>query len=94
MPYEFSKDPYAQTSAGLNGIPGKLEAVTPSDTTDFTTYKRGLMVIVGGNVNFLPAQNDDGDTVTMTSLASGDIIQCRVRRVLAAGTTATVRAIP
>lgn len=53
--------------------------------------EKGATLYVGGpgDVRFIPENNDDGETVTITVDVPMFIDQVTVRRVLASGTTAT-----
>jgi hypothetical protein len=94
--YDATKDPYSNSvdtdpeSFGASGA-----AVTPSDTVDFTTYPKAIVVTAAGNLVILPAKNaDDGShKITFTSAPVGFIPPYRVRRVFSTGTTASVATI-
>lgn len=61
--------------------------ITPSATDDIPGGPvRWIDVLTAGNVSFVDAR---GNTVTLTGLPAGYAIKCVVKRVLAAGTTAT-----
>lgn len=70
----------------------KAIAVTPSDTEDLPggTALRGLYVTATGNVVF---HDGSGVTNTLTAVAANTHIDIQAKRVLATGTTATVRAL-
>lgn len=89
MPYDGGKDPYYSGGESLYGQGRKMVAVTPSDDTDLATYAKGLLIKGAGNIEFLPAMNDDADTVVMTVTDNYLLVACVVRRVLATNTTAT-----
>lgn len=61
-------------------------AVTPSDTTAFTQFTRGLYIGGAGDVAVQTASND---TPTFVGVLAGTILPVRVYRVLSTGTTAT-----
>lgn len=93
--YDQTKDPYA-TFAAAPGLFGRTAAaVTPSDTVDFTSYPKAIVVTVTGNLVVLPlkAADDGAHLVTFTGMAAGFVVPFRVRRVLATGTTASLAAI-
>jgi hypothetical protein len=94
MAYDKTKDP----SAGNPYISGRRKGarhpkgltVTPSDTVDLASYAAGLVVITAGNIKYIPSQNADADTITVTAAPVGFIIPHQVRRVFATGTTGAV----
>jgi hypothetical protein len=90
MPYDASKDPYATTTPGINGLGRRARAVTPSDTDDLQQYTR-IQCLTSGNVAVIPIMNDDNDPVAYVGLAAGAVLPVWVRRVMSTGTTATVR---
>lgn len=66
-------------------------SVTPSDTVNLTmpsgtSFTKGIYVGVAGD---LKVDMADGSTITFTNLASGVVHPLSVKRVYAAGTTAT-----
>ena len=94
MAYDKTKDP----STGNPYVSGRRKAarhpkgvlVVPSDTVDLTSYAAGMVVITAGNIKYLPSQNLDADTITVTAAPVGFIIPHQVRRVFATGTTGAV----
>jgi len=67
--------------------------VTPSDDNDIElSPAQGLLVTAAGDVVFVCADDADDNTTTITGCQVGDFINFAVRRVLATGTTATVKA--
>lgn len=69
-------------------------AVEPSDSADLPGGPvKAIVLITDGDVSFVPPGNADNDPVTFTGRAAGFIPPFVVRRVLATGTTATVRTI-
>jgi hypothetical protein len=62
------------------------EAVTPSDTVNFTYMSRGLYVGTGGNIAVVMIS---GDTVTFTNVQDGSILPIKVMRVNSTNTTAS-----
>jgi hypothetical protein len=68
-------------------------AVVPSDTVDFTSYPRSVIVTVAGTVSALPLKNADASFVNFGSLAIGTVIPFRVRRINATNTSATLVAM-
>ncbi len=97
MAYDSTKDPNkgnnysASRRRGSRATKGK--AITPSDTVDLTSYASGIVVVTAGNLKFLPAGNDDADTITITGATVGYVPPFQVRRVFATGTTASVASI-
>lgn len=61
-------------------------AVTPHDSTDFTTWTRALYVGGAGNV---AAVTFDGTAVTFVAVPAGSILPLQCRRVNSTNTTAT-----
>jgi hypothetical protein len=61
-------------------------AVTPSDGTDLTNVTRALFIGGAGNLVVI---DQSGNTTTFTGVLAGTILQLRVTRVKATGTTAT-----
>jgi len=90
MPYDAAKDPYATSRAMPMGFSKKGRVVTPSDGTDIEPYPRGIQVVAAGNLVYIPAGNADADAITVTGAPVGYTPPHQVRRVKAAGTTATV----
>ncbi len=94
MPYDKTKDPATGNpySAGRRKAARHPKGVTivPSDTVDLASYAAGLVVVAAGNVKYIPSQNADADTITVTGATVGMIIPHQVRRVFATGTTATL----
>lgn len=83
---------------GFNANPGsfgsKGVAITPSDSTDLPSGPvKAVTVIVAGNLSIVPTGNANGDPINYVGVAIGFIPPYQVRRVLATGTTATVRTI-
>jgi hypothetical protein len=71
----------------------RAELVSPSDATNLPRgVCWGLLCAVAGNVAFVPVDNALNDPVTLPVVA-GQIIPCFTIRVMATGTTATMRAL-
>lgn len=93
MPYDASKD--------INNFPGpsghtfgrKSRAVTPSDTVDLDPYAKGVSCLTDGNIAVIPIEADDADVVAYTGVQAGFEPPFQVRRVMATGTTCTVRTV-
>lgn len=94
--YDSSKDSLKNFSAAASQ-PGNLgtnsNAVTPSDTVDFTTYPKGIVVTAAGNLVVLPLKGTDGTYITFTGVPAGFVVPFRVRRVMSTNTTASVATI-
>ncbi|TIW21456.1 MAG: hypothetical protein E5V63_29300 [Mesorhizobium sp.] len=67
--------------------------ITPNDDADLDTVSKGLVVLISGTLVFIPADNEDNETLTYGTLPVGAVVPYFVRRVLATGTTATVASI-
>ena len=81
-------------SGSLTTYGRRSRAITPSDTVDLPNGPvKSLIVTADGDVSFLPVDNPDDDPVTITGLSVGNDVPFIIRRVLATGTTATVRTI-
>ncbi len=94
MAYDKTKDPstgnpYTSSRRKAARHP-KGVTVVASDTVDLAAYAAGLVVITAGNIKYLPSQNADADTITVTAAPVGFIIPHQVRRVFATGTTGAV----
>lgn len=61
--------------------------VVPSDSVELSLVTKALYVGTGGHVAL--QANDSAGAVTFRNLPSGAILDVRVRKVLATGTTAT-----
>ena len=61
-------------------------AITPSDVADLAAETRGLWVGGSGDLSVVLAS---GDEVVLAGAVGGSVLPLRVRRVKAAGTTAT-----
>lgn len=61
-------------------------AITPSDSTDFSTAVRGIYVGVGGDVVVVCKE---GGAVTFKNAVAGSVIPIRATRVNSTSTTAT-----
>lgn len=96
--YDPTKDPYVSFSVNAEAFGNNSAAVTPSDTVDFISYPKGIIVtsIAGGaNLVVLPLKATDDGTklVTFTGVSVQFIVPFRVRRVMSTGTTASVATI-
>lgn len=96
--YDSTKDLYANFSPNAETIGNNSAVVTPSDTVDFTSYPKAIIVtsVAGGaNLVVLPlkAPDDGAHLVTFTGVSVQFIPPFRVRRVMATGTTASIATI-
>lgn len=93
--YVQTNDPYAGFGFGTDSRGENAVAVATSDTVDFSTYPKGIVVTVAGNLVVLPlkAPDDGSHLITFTAAPAGFIVPFRVRRVMATGTTASSAAI-
>jgi hypothetical protein len=76
----------------VTGYPSCAKAITPSDSADLTDFGGAAVAMFvraesAGAISVIPAGNDVANTVTFT-LAAGEFVPCRVRRVRVTGTTA------
>lgn len=67
--------------------------ITPADGADMATVAKGLYVLAGGTVAFIPVDNEDDEILTTADLPAGAIVPYYVRRVLSTGTSATLATI-
>ncbi|HBF32660.1 hypothetical protein [Rhizobium sp.] len=81
---------YKNAGGALQDQARKLQAVTPG-SADFPLVAKGLLVLAAGDVTFIPVDNSDTETFTITGLAAGQYIPVITRRVTSA--TATVAAV-
>lgn len=87
--YDANRD--GQRLAATSALSGCRSGfvVTPSDTVDLLHYAKAIRVGADGDVCFIPVNDADGATLTVT-LKAGDVFDMfQIRRVLATGTTAT-----
>jgi hypothetical protein len=89
--FDITKDPYRY--GGELQVNKSSVAVTPSDTVDFASYPRSVVVTVAGTVSALPLKNADASFVNFGSLAIGTVLPFRVRRINATNTSATLIAL-
>lgn len=80
-------DTFATHSAGLDSPAFDAAAVTPHDTNDLAFTARALYVGTGGDVPAI--LKADATSVTFRNVPAGSILPVSVKRVLAAGTTAS-----
>lgn len=87
-----AQDPWNKTpdesSFGRKGT-----QIEPADGADMETVAKGLYVLTGGTVAFIPADNADDEILTTDELPAGAIVPYYVRRVRSTGTTAVVATI-
>ena len=80
-------DVFSNHESGLNSPAQNAAAVTPNDSTDLTTFARGLYV--GGAGDVVVDMVGSGSTITFAGVAAGTILPIRVSRVRSTSTTAT-----
>jgi len=93
MAYNPASDPYAARSVPVESQARGTFPITPSDTVDFTTYAKALLVTAAGTVSILPVANyamASTTAVPLGNLPVGYVIPIQVARVFNTGTTATV----
>lgn len=88
MPYDVTKDK-GRTPDVASQPATKAVAVTPSDSTDLTTYAKAIYVGGAGNIAVIMKYNSADTGVTFNGVTAGTVLPIQVRRVLATGTTAT-----
>lgn len=92
MPFDANKMP-GFLRGGDDNYSGYGAEITASDSADQLTprgtYYKYFMASTAGDVVYVPLMNDDADSLTVT-LAAGQVLQARARRIEATGTTATV----
>lgn len=93
--YVSANDPYANLAFNAETLGANSVAVVPSDTVDFASYPKGIVVTNGGNLVVLPlkAADDGNHLITFTAVTVQFIVPFRVRRVMATGTTASCATI-
>jgi hypothetical protein len=80
------------TRITVTGYPSCARVVTPNNSVDLQDFGGNSVAMhiraeAAGTIAVVPAGNDIGDTVTFT-LAAGEFVPCRCRRVLVTGTSA------
>jgi hypothetical protein len=93
--YQSANDSFSNFGNSLDSFGRNSAVVVPSDTVDFTSYPKGIVVTSPGNLVVLPltAVDDGGHLVTFTGISAGFIVPFRVRRVMNTGTTASCATI-
>lgn len=93
--YDATKDSYTPFSKNPGGLGLNSAAVSKSDTVDFTSYPKGIVVTATGDLVVLPlkAADDGAHLITFSSAPCGFIVPFRVRRVQSTGTTASTATI-
>lgn len=76
----------------VTGFPSCARTIAPNNATDLQNFEGEAVSMYvraesAGTIAVIPAGNDNANTVTFT-LAAGEFVPCRVKRVLATGTTA------
>jgi hypothetical protein len=94
--YVLANDPYvAGWPADIDALGNNSAAVTPSDTVDFASYPKAILVVAAGSLVVLPlkAPDDGAHLITIAHVEPQFIVPFRVRRVMATGTSASVVAV-
>lgn len=93
--YTQANDPYDGFGFGTDSRGVNALAVTTSDTVDFASYPKAIVVTVAGNLVVLPlkAPDDGSHLITFTAAPAGFVLPFRVRRVMATGTNASLAAV-
>jgi hypothetical protein len=89
--YNPANDPYrygGEATINRTSVP-----VVPSDTIDFASYPKNVVVTVAGTVSALSLKGTDGTFTNFGSVVAGYTLPIRVRRVNATGTTASLVAL-
>lgn len=81
-----AEDPFRGDATSISDPITSGADVTPDDGADLAYVTRGLMVSASGDVAIA---FPNGQTLTLTSLAPGQVYPFRAARVYATGTTAT-----
>jgi len=79
-------DAYANAPDSLQAPARDATPVTPSDGADLVNVTKALVIGGAGNISVITAA---GNTVLISGLTAGAILNLRVSRVRATGTTAT-----
>lgn len=82
----MTTDSYANTSDSLTSPAGNCFVIAPNDDADLPINTKAIYIGSGGNLVVL-AMNADAP-VTLRNTIAGSILDLRVRRILATGTTA------
>ena len=95
MAYNSDKDPWKGDRPGLGHFGVRSRAVTPSDTADLDPYAQAVTCTTAGNIAVIPKLNEDAGDVVVAyiGIPSGFSPPFQVRRVMATGTTCTVRTV-
>jgi hypothetical protein len=80
-------DNFDRHASGLDSPASGAAAVTPSNSTDLSTFSRGLYIGGAGNITVDMVGGQTG--VLFSNLVAGSVYPLRVSRVYATGTTAT-----
>jgi hypothetical protein len=93
--YDATKDPFANQGSGPDTFGTNSAIVAKSDTVDFTSYPKGVVITSAGDVDVLPltAADDGAHIIPFRGVSAGFIIPFRIRRVNATNTTAALATI-
>jgi len=95
MPFSERLVPQGAKTASLDTFGQKVYPITPSDSADVVNpvngeYFKYIVAKGTGDVSVLGYGNLDGDTPQVITVAAGQVLPGRIRRVLSTGTTAAV----
>lgn len=79
-------DPFVNTSSNPSSPSEICFPIVPDDAADIQMGTKAIYVGLGGNLTIIPVRNQT--PVLFTNIAPGSVLDVRVRRVLATGTTA------
>ncbi len=85
-------DDFKDYTPGLDSPANDIIPVTPSDSTDLDPPARSLLVSVSGTIRVTTYAGNVRD-IPASLAAAGATVQCRIKRVHATGTTATIYAL-
>lgn len=78
-------DRFSHYNASLESPAGTAFAITPLDGADLTEITRAIYIGQGGDLHVVMLSDAE---VVFSNLPAGMLLPCRVRRVLATGSTA------
>lgn len=79
-------DKFKRATKSIDSVAENAFAVTPSDANDLPTATRSAFIGTGGNLTCILVGDDTA--VTFHNVVGGTILPIRLKKVLAAGTTA------
>ncbi|MCU1418778.1 MAG: hypothetical protein JWP32_2952 [Schumannella sp.] len=79
---------------GSSSFGTKSRSVTPNDSADLNPAPvKAVVCLTSGNISVIPTGNADNAPVAFVGVSAGFVPPFQVRRVMATGTTCTVRTI-